>query len=1150
MFRFKSLFYDLSVFMGIILLTAMSSVPGFATEKLAPADSKQGPEIFVQLGHGMWVQRVAISSDGKYLLSGGWGGAVKLWDVQSGREIRTLPGHQSAPSLAFSPDGRRAVSFENGLEGIIKLWDLQSGREIYTVTKKGYFNYSDSISFLSNGKYFMISGLRSPVYIWETATGLEIGGVNLPDDFQNKGGQMIVSPDGRFALTQRQGEPGLRGFVQEPAKLWNLLTGRVIRELGRTMPYHSVFTPDGSRVLSPRYEDKSLELWDAATGSVIWSRKGHTGSVDSIMISESGTIAVSASKDEGTMRVWDVATGRQLQVIATPGGYKPNKLSPDGRKIIFASEEGPLSNNAFKIFDTLTGHELKEFKKENGFQSMSFTPDGEKLLLTSIGRITLWDIPTDREVQSFAGNGQTITSVTFAPQRTFAVIVGRKDVSLWDIAAGKRVMVLKGHQKDVSSVAFSPTTGTLVTGSLDTTLRFWDLQTGKERLSVPGHAGGVLSVAYSPDGRTVASAGNDAVIKLWDGASGALLKTLTGHIRGRNKKAEFTGVYAVAFSPDGKKLVSAGADGAINLWDTVTGKEIRSLRGHDGDVTSVAFSPDGRALVSGGWDGTVRLWDAQSGKELKTLSKTDDGAVSFVGYSPDGRYIFARGVDEIVRLWSAATGQEIKQFAGTRTLTTMIGTMNSAAVSPDSRYLLTNDGPGAVSRVWNIATGKEIVQFISFTDGEWVAITPEGYFSASPGGARHLNVRVGNNVYGIDQFYARFYRPELVVLALAGKKLPQGELITDIAAQKPAPNVQILSPATNSSVDQDSVAVTLKITDSGGGIGAVNVYLNGAQVANDTRGLIIKDKAAVSERILSFTIPLIAGPNEIRAIAFNKENSMESSPALVSIISNAVAQKPNLYALIIGINTYKNKSIALTYAVPDAIAFGNTLQKSASPLFAKMDIQVLTTPEATTKEAIIKSFEQLRLKIKPNDLFVFYDASHGIVDVVNNEEQYFLLTSNVLLLSSRNIGKDAMSQKDLAKLVGNIPAQKKLVILDTCNAGKGGKEIQIALLQQTRGLNESTAVKLLQRTIGSAVFSSSSDTQQALEGYKGHGLFTYVLMEGLRGKADIKKDGFITIYGLADYVGEQVVNLSEEVFKRQQTPTVQTSADFPIGLIK
>ncbi len=449
----------------------------------------------------------------------------------------------------------------------------------------------------------------------------------------------------------------------------------------------------------------------------------------------------------------------------------------------------------------------------------------------------------------------------------------------------------------------------------------------------------------------------------------------------------------------------------------------------------------------------------------------------------------------------------------------------------------------------NPVSKTEIAKLYSFSDGEWIVITPEGYFNASPGGAKHLNVRVGNNVHGIDQFYSKFYRPELVQLALAGTEVPKGETFGDILAKKPAPSIRIMSPQPGT-VDKDTITLTIKVADNGGGIGNINIYLNGAQVANETRSLIVKDKGPANEKILTFTIPLIQGQNEIRAIAFNKENSMESYPALISIISNAVLKKPYLYALVIGINTYKNKSIALTYAVSDAVAFGKTLQDSASPLFEKTNIRVLTTPEATTKEAIIKALEELRLKIKPNDLFVFYNASHGIVDVVGEEEQYFLLTSNILLLSSRHIGKDAISQKELAKLIGSIPAQKKVVILDTCNAGKGGKEIQIALLQQTRGLTDSTAVKLLQRAIGSAVFSASSDTQFALEGYKGHGLFTYVLIEGLLGKADIKKDGYITVLGLADYVEEQVVKLSEEVFKHQQTPTIQTGANFPIGKVK
>ena len=1138
------------------MIAVLSASLVFAEEKLDPAGSKQGPEIFLQLGHSAWVQTADMSADGKYLLSGGWGGAVKLWDVQTGREIRTLSGHKSAPSVAFTPDGLHAVTFESGLdEGIIRLWDLQSGKASYTVTKKGLSLFMPPITFGPRGKYFMIADpLRPKVQLWETATGREMGGLDL----KNVRTEMIVSPDGRFALSQEPGEMRLAGYVSKPTLLWNLPTGNVIRELRKNLSrFNSAFTPDGSRVLS--YHESSLELWDAATGRVIWSVKGgHTGLVDFIAIAQNGTLALTASKSDKTVRVWDVVSGRLLQVIAFPGGFEPGLISPDGHFILFCSGSKIISiSDTVKIFDAATGREIKTLTKKGTipFENISFTPDGHALVMMRLdGGVTLWDISAAREVQRFEGSGQTITRVNYAPEGNLAAIVGRKDVSIWDMASGKRVLVLTGHGKDVSSTAFSPANGTLVTGSLDATLRFWDLKTGKEKFSVPGHAGGVLSVSYSADGRYVVSAGNDALVKLWNGTTCALLKTFAGHIPGKGSDIHgaFTGVYDARFSPDGKTIASAGTDGTAKLWNVSTGKEIKSLRGHDGNVTSIAFSPDGRFLASGGRDGAVRLWDEKTGKELKALNiPHSDRSVSFVGYSPDGKYIFARGEDEIVRLWSADNGQEIKQFAGMRTLTRMIGTLNSASVSPDSRYLLTNDGPGAISRVWDIATGRELAHLISFTDGEWVAITPEGYFNASHGGAKHLNVRVGNKVYGIDQFYAKFYRPELVQLALSGKALPKGELITDIASQKPAPGVQVLSPVTNSIVDQDSVEVTLKITDQGGGIGSVNIYLNGAQVANDTRGVIVKSKAAAHEKVLSFTIALVYGQNDIRVVAFNGENSMESNPARINVTSRAVMHKPNLYALVIGINTYKNQSIALTYAVPDALAFAATLKKVATPLFEKMDVRALTTPEATTKEAIMKAFEDVRQKAGPNDLFVFYDASHGMVDVVDGEEQYFLLTSNVRLLSSQHISKDALSHKDLVSLIGSIPAQKKLVILDTCNAGKGGKEIQIALLQQTRGLTDATAVKLLQRAVGSSVFSASADTQQALEGYQGHGLFTYVLLEGLQGKADFKKDGFITVKGLALHTEERVMTLSEEVFKRQQNPMIETGVnDFPIGRVK
>jgi hypothetical protein len=601
-------------------------------------------------------------------------------------------------------------------------------------------------------------------------------------------------------------------------------------------------------------------------------------------------------------------------------------------------------------------------------------------------------------------------------------------------------------------------------------------------------------------------------------------------------------------SPD-RRILASATKMEVKLWDVATGTNIRTMR-HGSFVYAVAFVPGGRQLVSGAqrysgigtdYENTIKLWDAYTGRELRNFGNYQKSVYDAV-FSPDGRTLLSGG-DELI-LWDVSTGRMLKTFSGHH------GYIWSVGFLPDGKSIVSAGDDGTV-RMWNLETGNEIAQFVSFAGGEWIAITKEGYFNASTGGAKYLNVRVGNEVYGIDQFYAKFYRPELVQLALSGKEVPKGELMTDIAAQKPAPKVQILSPVANSSVDRDSVSVTLQITDTGGGIGRVNIYLNGAQVANDTRGVIVKEKAAANEKILSFTIALVYGQNEIRVVAFNNENSMESNPARISVNSRTMMRKPNLYALVIGINTYRNQSISLTYAVPDAVAFAGTLKKVADPLFEKVDIRTLATPEATTKEAITKAFEEMRQQVGSNDLFVFYNASHGMVDVVSGEEQYFLLTSNVRLLSSQHISKDALSHKDLVSLIGSIPAQKKLVILDTCNAGKGGKEIQIALLQQTRGLTDATAVKLLQRAVGSSVFSASSDTQQALEGYKGHGLFTYVLLEGLQGAADFKKDGFITVKGLALHTEERVMTLSEDVFKRQQNPMIETGVnDFPIGRVK
>ncbi len=365
-------------------------------------------------------------------------------------------------------------------------------------------------------------------------------------------------------------------------------------------------------------------------------------------------------------------------------------------------------------------------------------------------------------------------------------------------------------------------------------------------------------------------------------------------------------------------------------------------------------------------------------------------------------------------------------------------------------------------------------------------------------------------------------------LALAGKPLTG---LTDIASVKQAPAVAIVD--TPAATSDEQVTVALKVTDAGGGIGDVRLYLNGtAVVLEKTRTLQVTATSAKSQT-LRYKVNLVSGKNQLRAIAFNADNSMQSIDALHEITASfASTRKPALHALVVGIDKYENPKLELKYAVADAELFAAALADKAKGLFETITVKKLLTPAETSNTAITRAIQAVQKQARPEDLFVFYIASHATVD----DGEYFLITANVGLTSTERLKTSALRQDALKELLANVPATKKLIVLDTCNAGKLGETLQVAML--TRGMSDDTAVKVLGRAVGSTILSAASSVQEALEGYQGHGLFTYVLAEGLKGGADADKDGYVKTLELANYVEDRVPVLAEQVFRHKQFPTV------------
>ena len=239
---------------------------------------------------------------------------------------------------------------------------------------------------------------------------------------------------------------------------------------------------------------------------------------------------------------------------------------------------------------------------------------------------------------------------------------------------------------------------------------YWQQQTHLAWRTFCGHLGGVRSVAFSPDGRRIVTGSDDQMAKVWEVASGRELLTLKGHR---------AAVFSVAFSPDGRRIVTGSDDKTARVWDAATGSSLVTLKWHRVTVSSVAFSPDGERVVTGSYDQTAKVWEAATGRELLLL-KGHLGDMTSVAFSPDGHQIVTGNTDCTVRLWDAANGSNIVTHQG------YDSAILSAAFASDGQRVVTGYLDGA-ARVWDSATGKELVALAGHRGGVWsVAFSPDG----------------------------------------------------------------------------------------------------------------------------------------------------------------------------------------------------------------------------------------------------------------------------------------------------------------------------------------------------------------------------------------------------------------------------------------
>lgn len=606
------------------------------------------------IGHQDKVQAVAFSPDSKYVLTGSQDKTAKLWDVATGKEIRTFKYFDSVRGVAFSPDGKYALISSGKLA---ELWDISTGDEIRTF--KGHSDFIYEIVFSPNGKYVLTGSQDKTAKLWDVTTGDEIRTFN---GHSGTVWAVAFSPDGKYILT---------GSSDKTAKLWDVTTGDEVRSFsGSNEIYTVTFSPDGLKILTGGRDSKAT-LWNVSTGKSIQTLK-HLDTIFAVAFSPDGKYILTGCGDRIT-RLWDAKTYEEIR--AFKGHFdviSSVAFSTDGRYVLTGSWDKVAK--VWTISDNLT---RRIFTNPSlGVESIAFAPDGKYLLAGGFMDATLWDVSTGDEVRTFSGHSGWIEDVAFSPDGKY-VLTGSADDSakLWDVDTGDEIRTFNGHSDNITSVAFSPDGKYVLTGSADDTAKLWVMSTGDEVRTFNGHSDNITSVAFSPDGKYVLTGSADYSAKLWNVDTGVEIRTIDGHSQS---------VFAVAFSPDGKFVLTGSIDGTAKLWETETRKEIRVFKGHSERVLTVAFSPDGKYVLTGSADNTAKLWDVTTGKNVRTLHGHTN-FVKAVTFSPDGLFIATSSQDKTIRIWDV-------DYKNTMNLVCSLLTRDLTG-EERAQYEISDDGP-------------------------------------------------------------------------------------------------------------------------------------------------------------------------------------------------------------------------------------------------------------------------------------------------------------------------------------------------------------------------------------------------------------------------------------------------------------------------